>query len=262
MFMKRYLKIWLCLTFASFQNFFVSRIGAVLFLSGKVLRFIFFFIFLVLLVSKTKVLGGYNLWEVILFYLTFNFIDSGTQMVFREVYRFRQQIVSGSFDLILVKPVNCLFRVLFGGADLLDMMTLLPFMLFILFAASKIPNISISGMAVYLILLGNAFFIAMSFHIIVLALAILTTEIDHAIMIYRDFTGMGKLPVDIYGEPLRSFVTFIIPVGVMMTYPVKAMMGLLSISGIIFAFALSTIFFAFSIILWRYALRRYTSASS
>lgn len=183
-------------------------------------------------------------------------------MVFREVYRFRQQVVSGNFDLILVKPVNSLFRVLFGGADLLDMITLLPFIIFVGIAAYHIPGLTFMGVISYIILVANALWIAASFHIMVLALAILTTEIDHAIMIYRDFTGMGKLPVDIYGEPLRSFVTFVIPVGVMMTYPAKAMMGLLNISGMIFAILLGATFFSLSIILWRYALRRYTSASS
>lgn len=260
--MRKYFSVWLKLTGASFQNFFVSRVGAVLFLFGKILRFMFFFLFLIILVSKTQVLAGYNLWQVILFFLTFNFVDSATQMVFREVYRFRQQVVSGNFDLILVKPVNSLFRVLFGGADLLDMITLLPFVFFVSFAASKIPGLTITGVIVYILLVANALWIAMSFHIMVLALAILTTEIDHAIMIYRDFTGMGKLPVDIYAEPLRSFVTFVIPVGVMMTYPAKAMMGMLSLSAVIVAIALATAIFAFSIFLWRYALRQYTSASS
>lgn len=260
--MKKYFNVWIKLTGASFQNFFVSRIGAILFLFGKVLRFVFFFLFLVLLVSKTQVFAGYNLWQVILFYLTFNFVDSATQMVFREVYRFRQQVVSGNFDLILMKPVNSLFRVLFGGADLLDMITLLPFIIFVGIAAYNIPGLTFMGVITYILLVANALWIAMSFHIMVLALAILTTEIDHAIMIYRDFTGMGKLPVDIYGEPLRSFVTFVIPVGIMMTYPAKAMMGLLNISGVVFAVFLGAAFFSLSIILWRYALRRYTSASS
>lgn len=260
--MKKYFNVWLKLTGASFQYFFVSRIGAILFLFGKVLRFTFFLFFLIILVLRTQVLSGYNLWQVILFYLTFNFIDSATQMVFREVYRFRQQVVSGNFDLILVKPVNSLFRALFGGADLLDMITLVPFLIFVGIAAYNIPGLTFTGVIMYIILVANALWIAMSFHIMVLALAILTTEIDHAIMIYRDFTGMGKLPVDIYGEPLRSFVTFVIPVGIMMTYPAKALMGLLSASGVVFAILLSLTIFSFSIFLWRYALRRYTSASS
>ncbi|MBI3380060.1 ABC-2 family transporter protein [Candidatus Gottesmanbacteria bacterium] len=260
--MKKYFHVWWRLTDASFQNFFVSRIGAILFLFGKVVRFVFYLAFLIILISRTQIFAGYNLWQVILFYLTFNFIDSATQMVFREVYRFRQLVLSGNFDLILVKPVNSLFRSLFGGADLLDMITLLPFVIFVGIAAYHVPGVTIFSITLYLLLIFNALWIAMSFHIMVLALAILTTEIDHAIMIYRDFTSMGKLPVDIYSEPLRSFVTFVIPVGVMMTYPAKAMMGLLNINGIIFALSLSLTIFLFSIILWRFSLRRYTSASS
>lgn len=260
--MTKYFRIWLFLATASFQSFFVSRIGAVLFLFGKILRFIFFLGFLILLVSKTKVLAGYDFWQIILFYLTFNFIDATTQMLFREVYRFRQQILSGSFDLVLVKPVNCLFRPLFGHTDLLDLITLLPFIAFIVFAMSKIPDITAIRLFSYILLVANALFIAVSFHIGVLALAIVTTEIDHAIMIYRDFTGMGKIPIDIYKEPLRSFITFVIPVGVMMTYPAKALFGLLSFWGIFSAYALSITLFIISISLWNYALRRYTSASS
>lgn len=260
--MSRYFRVWLLLSFASFQSFFVSRVGAFLFLVGKILRFVFFALFLIFLVSRTKVLAGYDLWQVMLFYLTFNFIDSITQMLFREVYRFRQQIVSGNFDLVLVKPVNSLFRSLFGWTDILDFITLIPFVIMIIFVMSKISEITSLGIIFYFILVGNALLIATSFHIIVLALAILTTEIDHAIMIYRDFTGMGKIPVSIYSEPLRSFITFVIPVGIMMSYPVESLLGKLNLNSITIAFAISLFIFSLSMMLWRYAIRCYTSASS
>ncbi len=260
--MKKYFRLWLVLSARSFETFFVSRIGAALFLTGKILRFIFYLGFLVLLVSKTKLLAGYNLWQVVLFYLTFNFIDSVTQMFFRDVYRFRQQIITGNFDLLLVKPVNSLFRVLFGGTDFLDFITLFPFVIFLVYAIAHLSHVTPFGIVAYIILLANAFVIALSFHIMVMGLAILTQEIDHAIMIYRDFTGMGKLPVDIYREPLRSAVTFIIPVGVMMTFPVKSLVGLLSLWGIMAAILIGLIFFLGSVVFWRYALSQYTSASS
>ncbi|EKD32162.1 MAG: hypothetical protein ACD_77C00163G0001, partial [uncultured bacterium] len=196
------------LSLNSFKSFFSSRFGAALFLVGKFIRFIFYLAFLLLLTSKTKLLAGYNLWEVTLFYLTFNFIDVVTQMLFRSVYQFRQRIISGNFDLLLVKPVNVLFRVLFGWTDILDLLTLLPFIFVLFYTGSKIANITPVGVILYFLLIINSLMIAVSFHIVVLALGILTTEIDHAIMIYRDITGMGKFPIDIYGEPLRSFVTF------------------------------------------------------
>lgn len=258
----RYFKVWLMLSMASFQTFFVSRVGAVLFLAGKILRFVFYLGFLVLLVSQTRVLAGYNLWQVLLFYLTFNFIDSVTQMLFREVYRFRQYIITGNFDLLLVKPVNVLFRVLFGGTDILDFITLFPFIIMLFIIGTKLPNISIYGIVMYIVLLANSLLIALSFHIMVMALAILTSEIDHAIMIYRDFMGMGKFPVDIYTQPLRSIITFIIPVGVMMTFPVKSLLGVLSMGGIILSLSLGLGFLLSSLFFWSFALRRYTSASS
>lgn len=260
--MIRYLRFWLLLSLVSFQTFLVSRVGAILFFFGKILRFIFFLGFLIILVSKTQVLAGYNLPQVLLFYLTFNFIDAATQMLFREVYRFRQQVVTGSFDLVLVKPVNSLFRALLGGTDLLDLITLFPFTIFIFFIMSKISGITFIGVLFYLLLMLNALFIATSFHIMVLALCILTTEVDHAIMIYRDVISMGRFPIDIYREPLRSLVTFILPVGIMMTYPPKAFLGILSLWSIIIAFVIGFSLFSFSLFLWRYALRRYTSASS
>src|SRR3989344_6334332 len=106
--MSKYWRVWWLMTSQSIQMFFVSRLGAVLFLAGKILRFVFFLSFLLLLMNKTNVLAGYSSYEVLLFYFTFNFIDSATQMLFREVYSFRYYIVSGNFDMILVKPVNAL----------------------------------------------------------------------------------------------------------------------------------------------------------
>lgn len=260
--MARYLRVWFFLTVASFQTFLVSRVGAVLFLAGKVVRFLFFLIFLLVLLNKTGLLVGYDLWQVLLFYLTFNFLDAAVQMLFREVYRFRSYILTGDFDLILVKPVNSLFRSLFGGTDLLDFITLLPFVLFIALVIRRIPGITFSGVIVYIGLLINALLIATSFHILVLSLAVLTTEIDHAIMIYRDVAGMGKLPIDIYREPVRSLITFVLPVGIMMSFPVKALLGLLSIKFFLYALVFGLVIFFLSLKAWDFALKRYTSASS
>ena len=260
--MSRYLKVWWLLTSQSIQTFFISRLGAVLFLFGKILRFVFFFAFLLLLFTKTKVLATYNVYQVMLFYFTFNFIDSTTQMLFREVYRFRYYIVSGNFDMILVKPVNALFRSLFGWTDILDFITLGPFILMIIYVLSKIPGITFLGVISYILLVINSLVIATSFHILVLALAVLTTEIDHAVMIYRDIVGMGKIPIDVYTEPLRWLITFVLPVGIMMSFPVKALLGILQTPLIYLTFFISFSFLTISVSFWNYALKKYTSASS
>lgn len=258
----RYFYLWSRLSINSFLVALASRFSALLFLVGKILRFGFFIIFLVALFSHTQLIANYNLTQAIMFFLTFNLIDTATQLFFREVYRFRQLVVSGDFDLVLVKPMNPLFRALAGGADPLDLLMLIPYIAAIIITTTRLGNISLTGVLLYLLLILNGFLIATGFHILVLALAVVTTEIDHAIMIYRDLTSMGRVPVDVYREPLRSIITFVIPVGIMMTFPVKALLGLVTPVFVLTSFIIGTVFLLISVRVWRYALSFYSSASS
>lgn len=212
--------------------------------------------------AKTKTIAGYNFWQIIFFYATFNLIDTLAQLFLREVYRFRAYVVQGYFDYILTKPISPLFRALFGGSDMLDLSILAVSIGFIIVAAINIGSISLVNVLLYTLLIFNAFLIALSFHIAVLAVGILTTEIDNTIMLYRDFTQMGRVPIDIYKEPLRGLITFVVPVGIMMTFPAKALMGLLSTEGMIVSFGVGLLLFLLSFHFWKFSLRHYSSASS
>lgn len=238
-----------------------QRIGFTIFLIGKILRFSLFFIFIIFLLKGTNSLAGYNLNQTLFFFLTFNLIDTVSQFLFREVYRFRPSIVSGSFDLVLTKPVSALFRSLMGGADVIDFATI-PFLVVAVIYVGRLLNPSTLGTLSYVLLLFNGLLLAAAFHIAVLALGIITLEIDHSIMIYRDLTALARFPVDIYKEPLRGMLTFLIPIGIMITFPAKALMGLASFWGVVWSCGLGVIFMFLAIKFWNFALTKYTSASS
>ncbi len=257
-----YFRLWQKYTLNAFSAELASRFTAIIFLLAKILRFFFFFFFLILIAKKTQKLAGFDVYQLIFFFLTFNFIDNVSQFLYREVYRFRFLIINGHFDYVLLKPINSLFRVLFGGADVLDFLLLIPSFLALVYVGFKLPNFSFVNIFFFILLLLNAFILVTSFHIFVLAVGILTTTVDHTIMIYRDISSMGRVPVDIYREPLRSLLTFVLPVGITMTFPAKAMMGLLSFYGVIFSLLLGIVFFYLSLKFWHYALTKYTSASS
>lgn len=250
------------MSLASSQVALQSRFGAILFMLGKLLRFAFFFFFIIVLVTKTNAIVGYTLWQVILFYATFSFLDTVPQFIFRNVYKFRAQVVNGSFDNLLIKPVPSLFFPLFGGSDVLDIIILVISVFFIIFSAMQIDTITFLHVLSYIMLLANGFLIALAFHIFVLGIGILTTAVDNTIMLYRDLTQMGRWPIEIYQEPLRGILTFVVPVGIMMTFPVKGLLGLLSMQMMVLAFGIGIVLVILSSIFWRYALTRYTSASS
>jgi len=232
-----------------------------IFLLGKLLRFGFFIVFLIFLVKGTDGLAGFNTEQIVFFFLTFNLVDVISQFLFREVYRFRPLLISGDFDLILIKPINPLFRVLLGGADIIDFMTIPPLVIALVYTA-RMLTINISGVIFYLLLLINAFLVATAFHIAILGFGIITLGTDQLILIYRDLTNLGRLPVDIYKQPLKSVLTFLIPIGIMFTLPVKALIGLVTFRGLIPSLFLGIALIFLSIRFWRYSLKRYSGASS
>lgn len=260
--MRHYIKLWWVLTIRTTELALQSRFGAGLFLLGKIIRFVFFFLFLIVLVNKTNVIAGYSLWQIIFFYATFNLLDTLPQFFFRNVYRFRQQVISGYYDNLLTKPMHALFHPLFGGSDMLDIVILVASIFFIIFAGIHIDGVNTSSVLWYLALLVNGFLIATAFHIFVLGFGILTTAVDNMIMLYRDLTQMGRLPIEIYQEPLRGLITFVVPVGIMMTFPAKALMGLLSLQMIVISLGVGIGIFILSLVFWRYSLTQYSSASS
>ena len=226
---------------------------------GKLLRFAMFFMFVYYLVFNTKLLAGYTLPQTVIFYLTYNIVDSVAQLFFREVYRFRPLIMTGEFDTILVKPYHPFMRILIGGLDPMDAFITLMYILMLVYFVLQAGPVTMIGIIGFIGLLLNALIISLAFHIAVLALGILTTEVDHTIMIYRDMTKMASFPIDIYQEPLRSIFTFVIPVGIMMTMPVKSLFGMVSPFIYVISLIITGVSLTLALYMWRKALQKYQS---
>lgn len=231
------------------------------FMLTKVIRYTMFAVFLVFLVSGISSLGGYNKEQMLIFYLIFNLVDTSSQLLFREVYRFRALVVNGGFDMVLIKPVNPLVRSLFGGPDFIDAGMLVLLMAVIAYILPTLHP-SLESVFIFIALVINSLLISTAFHTLVLGIGILTLSIDHLIMIYRDLTSLVRIPVDIFTQPLRSFITFVIPLGIMFTFPAKVLLGLLSWQLVLISFVFGIGGLFLSICFWNYALTKYQSASS
>ena len=256
-----YLKIWWMMSKNSFLSVLSQKKVLLIFLIGKLIRFILFFSFLYFLIRESGTLAGYTLHQSLFFFLTFNVIDILAQFFFRGVYTFRGQVVSGSFDITLSKPASSLFRALFGGADVIDLVTIPPLFIAIYLVGRSLEP-SFSQIILYVLLILNGLVIAAAFHIAVLAFGIITLEIDHLIMIYRDLVNLGRFPVGIYREPLRGILTYIVPVAIMVAVPAQALMGLMSFQGVLISLLLGAGSFFIALKFWKFSLRYYTSASS
>ena len=81
-------------------------------------------------------------------------------------------------------------------------------------------------------------------------------------MIFRDLSRLGTIPIDVFKEPLRGFITFVVPIGIMLSFPAKAFFGVLSFNLVLvsFAFGITSVFLTMKF--WNFAIKKYTSASS
>ncbi|GAB4219570.1 MAG: ABC-2 family transporter protein [Candidatus Microgenomates bacterium] len=259
--MRHNLKIFINFAKAYFKMVTQSRTGVIFFTLGKLLRFLFFLSIIFIIFKKTTSLNGWGLNQVLLCYFVFNFLDTATQMLYREVYRFRQLLVSGNLDLVLIRPYNPLLKVLLGGVDFLDLLLLIPYFLILNFLLLRQFS---GGLNLFLfwLFIANSFIILTAFHILVLGLAIFTTDVDHTIFIYRDILRTGQFPIDIYKNPINFVLTFIIPVGIIVTFPIKIFYNLLDLQYALISIVIAFGFLFFSLIFWKKALRFYQSASS
>jgi len=204
-------------------------------------------------------LVGYTLAETLLFFLTFSLIDGIAQLLFREVYRFRPLVTEGTLDLVLTKPYHPFLQILVGGIDVLDVIMVIIYGVFASYFLSQIGGIASMSFVVYILLVVNALIIAAAAHICILALGLISSEIDNSLSLFRDVTRLGSLPIDIYSEPVRTVLNTVVPVGVMMSFPVKGYLGLLSVQSLVYSFLLGALLLWVSLFMWKSALKSYQS---
>ena len=261
--LKKYFEIWLKMAAMSLQAQLTYRLGSFGFLLGKLIRLLFFFAFIAAIFQHTETLAGYTLVETALFFLTFNIVDMTAQIFFRGIYGARRTISDGDFDFYLIQPCSPLFRMAGSMVDFLDIITLIPVLILMGIVFAHLPSgISPLRYGAYFLLTANGIGIALAMHIFVAGLAVRTQELENAIWIYRDVMFMGKFPVDIYSQSARWALTWVIPIAVMVSFPAKALLGLLSLHWALYALALCLVSLAFSGWFWLNSIQCYSSSSS
>ncbi|MGD9129486.1 MAG: ABC-2 family transporter protein [Candidatus Woesebacteria bacterium] len=261
--LKKHCKVWRILASNELQLTFINRWSNLLFLIGKIFRFGMMLLFLLIIKKQTREFATYTTDQLIVFFLTFNLVDLIAQIFLRGVYVFREKVLYGKFDLYLSQPVNPLLRSLFAKPDINDVIFLIPISIISLLILSQLDvKISLVSTLGYFLLLINSFLIVLAFHILVLCLGVVTTEVDNAIMVYRDLTLFGRLPVDIYLKPIRDLLFSLIPIGIMITVPAQVLMNLNTSRSLIASTLIGIGFFSFSLLAWKWSLKKYSSVGS
>lgn len=174
-----------------------------------------------------------------------------------------EQVRDGTFDYTLLKPVDSQLLVSIHRIQPTELPHALAGLVVTGVAASRLdpaPGLREMAEGALLLLVGVALLHAL--WTIVVATSFWFVRVDNLSILLRSLLDAGRWPVTYYRGVVRVVLTWVIPVGLITTFPALALRGLLEPNLLLAAcgFSLGASLLARAV--WRHALSQYTSASS
>jgi ABC-2 type transport system permease protein len=184
-------------------------------------------------------------------------------MVSPSVQQLADRIRTGSFDYVLLKPIDAQFLASSARTDMFYIYDLLYGVLigvYALYDRGTWPSPANVGLGLALLVTGVLAMYAL--WILCAAAAFWIVRLDSLIAVVGVLYDAARWPVQVFGRVWRTVFTYVIPLALMTTFPSMAILGRLD-----GATAAATVggtlgLLVVSRIVWRLALRSYTSASS
>jgi ABC-2 type transport system permease protein len=173
------------------------------------------------------------------------------------------KIRTGTLDFVLMKPADGQFLIStskFQPWKVFDVAAGVTMGVIAFQRLGRVP--AVADLALALLLLGAAILTMYSLWILVVCAAFWVVRLDNLAYLLGSIFDAARWPLDVFRGAWRVVFTFVIPLGLMTTYPARALLGSLDARTAVLALAGAMGIATLSRMVWKTALRRYTSASS
>jgi len=209
-------------------------------------------------------IGGWTYYQVLVVLGLFSMFTGIMEALFRpNITSMIEQVRDGTFDFVLVKPVNSQFYSSFHALTVWRLVDVAAGAAVIVFALNRMGVVpTTQELLAFVALLLVALVIVYCIWLAMMTMSFWFVKVDNFAELFYSFYETARFPVTAYGSILRGVLTFMIPIAFITTFPAAALVGLLEpwtvVVGTVFALVL---LFATNR-LWRFAIRSYASASS
>jgi ABC-2 type transport system permease protein len=215
--------------------------------------------------SHTDSIAGWTRWEVVLLVGCSHFIQQLFQaFFFTNCVQLSELVRTGKLDFLLLLPVNTRFLVSMRQVDLGGFVNAGSALAVVFFALHKL-NISPTPMqyAAFAMLTISGIILHYSLMMILAASSFYTVRAQGIVWGYYQMFNIARMPDAAFHGAFRILFTFILPMTLVSNVPAKTLITRLSTPGeILLLLGITAMWFAVSELIWRFSLRRYTSASS
>ncbi|GHO89269.1 ABC transporter permease [Dictyobacter formicarum] len=216
-----------------------------------------------LIYTQTRSLAGWSQGEAGILLGTFQLVSSFlAAFIEPNLSWFGGQIKDGKFDHLLLRPVSSLFSASLGSCAPLAITQALPGLIIIIISLHQLSLVpSLWNWLGWLLLLVVGCTITWASRVLLASLAFWTPAIELDVL-YSAFWQFGRYPSDIYRQPLRSLLTFILPIAFVATFPARTLTRGPDLPILLSGTALGLFAILLTHLAWQRGLRRYTSATS
>lgn len=215
------------------------------------------------LYSQTASLAGWSLAESIVLLGTYQLV-SGVLATFIEpnLAWFSGQVKSGKLDEVLLKPVPSILLASLGTCAplALSQVGLGMVVLWVGIAGLETPP-ALWNVAGWLLMLAVGIAITWASRVALASLAFWAPHLELEVL-YNALWQFGRYPVDIYRQPVRTILLYILPVAFVSTVPAHFLTRQASPEWLFIGLAAGVGAVAAVQALWKAGLARYTSATS
>jgi len=171
------------------------------------------------------------------------------------------EIWTGRFDFSLLRPVNTQFLITFRKWKLFTIFDLL-LGFGVLIAASIQLGVALDPSHIFTFILSLFIGVVILYAILLIFASLVFWSPDVMFSwIFDGFFQLGRYPIGLYPGWIQFVFIWIIPIGVITTFPAQALKGTLTMTNVFISLVIAVILVATATILFRIGLRRYSSAS-
>lgn len=176
---------------------------------------------------------------------------------------FTADIRDGTFDFVLLSPIDEQLAVSVRDFNLWAMTNLLVGTALVTAAAVQIGSVSLGDIALFLVMLPVAAAIIYSFFIAVATSAFWLVSIDEVMFrMFQSASYAGRWPLGVYPGWLKGVLTAVVPIGLAVTIPASALVDRLEPRYVAGSIAIAAVAVFGSRAMFRRGIRSYSGASA
>lgn len=238
-------------------NFLMNLVVSLLWFSTRIVSVLVFY-------QHRETLGGWTVDQVLIILGLFNIFNGLIDGVLTpNVQRVVEHIRQGTLDFILLKPANSQFLASLRSFAIWNSTDVLTGSGIILYALWRLQVWPTPGdLLATAIMLGAGIVTVYSFWMLLVTTAFWFVRVENVTEIFNIFFTTGRFPVTAFHPWLQIFLTFVVPIAFLTTFPASALLGGLALSYVLGSVVMALTLLGASVVFWNFAIRFYSSASS